>query len=116
MIKGLVMGGVQSGKTANMIGVMAMAAHYDWNVFIILSGTIDNLRKQTRDRVFTDLNGTGGVRWHLLEQTSNPSRMRDMMDEDNKIFHCLFYLYQLRIPLGILQRFRLLEMLQYLAG
>lgn len=49
-IKGLVMGSVQSGKTANMIGLVSMAAHYDWNFIIVLSGTIDNLRKQTRDR------------------------------------------------------------------
>lgn len=41
-VKGLVMGSVQSGKTANMIGLVTMAAHYDWNIFIILSGTIDN--------------------------------------------------------------------------
>lgn len=30
-VKGLVMGSVQSGKTANMIGLVSMAAHYDWN-------------------------------------------------------------------------------------
>ena len=85
VVKGLVMGGVQSGKTANMIGVMAMAAHYDWNVFIVLSGTIDNLRKQTRDRIYSDLSSTGGVRWHLLEQTADPLRMRDMMDNNKTI-------------------------------
>ena len=83
-VKGLVMGGVQSGKTANMIGVMAMAAHYDWNIFIVLSGTIDNLRKQTRDRVYSDLSCTAGVKWHVLEPTADPLRMRDMMD-NNKI-------------------------------
>ena len=49
-VKGLVMGSVESGKTANMIGLVSMAAHYDWNFIIVLSGTIDNLRKQTRDR------------------------------------------------------------------
>lgn len=84
-VKGLVMGGVQSGKTANMIGVMAMAAHYDWNIFIVLSGTIDNLRKQTRDRIYSDLSSTAGVKWHILEQTSDPLRMRDMMDDNKRI-------------------------------
>ena len=84
-VKGLVMGGVQSGKTANMIGLIAMAAHYDWNVFIILSGTIDNLRKQTRDRVLSDLKSTQGVKWHLLEQTSDPLYMRDMMNDDVRL-------------------------------
>ena len=54
-IKGLVIGNVQSGKTANMAALMAMAADCGWNMFIILSGTIDNLRKQTENRLFSDL-------------------------------------------------------------
>ena len=37
-IKGLVVGNVQSGKTANMAGLMAMAADNGFNYFIILSG------------------------------------------------------------------------------
>ena len=68
-VKGLVMGSVQSGKTANMIGLVSMAAHYDWNFIIVLSGTIDNLRKQTRDRFFDDLTQSGGVSWHILDRT-----------------------------------------------
>lgn len=71
-VKGLVMGSVQSGKTANMIGLAAMAAHYDWNFIIILSGTIDNLRKQTRDRFLRDLKRSGGVSWRVLDHTSDP--------------------------------------------
>ena len=77
-VKGLVMGSVQSGKTANMIGLAAMAAHYDWNLIIILSGTIDNLRKQTRDRFFHDLKMSGGVSWHVLDYTSNPDYFIDI--------------------------------------
>lgn len=76
--KGLVMGSVQSGKTANMIGLVTMAADYDWNIFIILSGTIDNLRKQTRDRFFSDLTKSGGVSWHVLDYTSSPDYMLDI--------------------------------------
>ena len=79
-IKGLVMGSVQSGKTANMIGLVTMAAHYDWNIFIILSGTIDNLRKQTRDRFSSDLTQSGGVSWHVLDHTGKPEYMRDLND------------------------------------
>lgn len=67
-VKGLVTGSVQSGKTANMEGLISMAADYDWNFFIILSGTIDNLRKQTRDRFRQDLkNSEGGVLWTVLD-------------------------------------------------
>lgn len=76
--KGLVMGSVQSGKTANMIGLASMAAHYDWNLIIILSGTIDNLRKQTRDRFMSDLLASGGVAWHVLDKTGNPDYLIDV--------------------------------------
>ena len=65
-VKGLVVGNVQSGKTANMAGLMAMTADYGWNIFIILSGTIENLRKQTQERLFKDLNNYGTLRWTSL--------------------------------------------------
>lgn len=77
-VKGLVMGSVQSGKTANMIGLVTMAAHYDWNIFIVLSGTIDNLRKQTRDRFWRDLSKSVGLSWHVLDYTNNPDYMIDI--------------------------------------
>lgn len=69
-VKGLVMGSVQSGKTANMIGLVSMAADYDWNFFIILSGSIENLRKQTRDRFSADLMQSQGVNWIILDYTN----------------------------------------------
>jgi len=81
-VKGLVMGSVQSGKTANMIGLVTMAAHYDWNIFIILSGSIENLRKQTRNRFFSDLNASGGLMWHVLDYTSNPDYMTEINTKD----------------------------------
>ena len=46
------MGSVQSGKTANMIGLASMAADKKWNFFIVLSGSIDNLRRQTRAKEY----------------------------------------------------------------
>jgi hypothetical protein len=55
-VKGLVIGNVQSGKTANMAALMAMAADWGWNMFVVLSGTIENLRVQTQNRLFNDLN------------------------------------------------------------
>ncbi|MGQ7659686.1 Z1 domain-containing protein [Streptococcus suis] len=68
--KGLVLGNVQSGKTANMAGVISMAADQGFNFFIVLTGTIENLRKQTSDRLFNDLNGSGNWNWQTIE---NPS-------------------------------------------
>lgn len=70
-IKGLVTGSVQSGKTANMEGLVSMAADYNWNFFIVLSGSIDNLRKQTRDRFKKDLCNSEGVLWRVLDFTKD---------------------------------------------
>lgn len=67
-IKGMVIGNVQSGKTANMAALMAMAADWGWNMFIILSGTIDNLRKQTEGRLFNDLHRADSIiDWQALD-------------------------------------------------
>lgn len=49
--KGLVIGDVQSGKTANYIAVMNKAADAGYKIIILLAGSIEKLRKQTQDRV-----------------------------------------------------------------
>lgn len=68
-VKGLVVGNVQSGKTANMAGLISMAADYGWNFFIILSGTINSLRVQTRDRMYSDLDSgnSGKYTWSTFD-------------------------------------------------
>lgn len=53
--KGLVVGNVQSGKTTNMAGVISMAMDYKWNVIVVLTGTIEALRKQTFRRLHNEL-------------------------------------------------------------
>lgn len=81
-VKGMVVGNVQSGKTANMAGLMAMAADWGWNMFIVLSGTIDNLRKQTQERLWDDLNSPGNLNWirleHLSKKSPAGSRLQDL--------------------------------------
>lgn len=69
-VKGLVIGNVQSGKTANMAALLAMAADWGWNMFIVLSGTIENLRVQTQNRLFNDLNQQGTLWWRSLQHLS----------------------------------------------
>lgn len=49
--KGLVIGDVQSGKTANYIGLMCKAADAGFKVIVLLTGTIEKLRQQTQQRV-----------------------------------------------------------------
>lgn len=73
-IKGLVVGHVQSGKTANMEALMAMAADHGWNMFIVLSGTIENLRLQTLNRMQKDLNKEGNLIWRGVEHPSKKSQ------------------------------------------
>lgn len=69
-IKGLTIGHVQSGKTASMAALMAMAADWEFNFFIVLSGTIENLRKQTEERLISDLKTSGNLSWERLSQLS----------------------------------------------
>lgn len=57
--KGLVIGAVQSGKTANYIALMNKAADSGYKVIILLTGTIEKLRRQTQIRV--DEGFTGNV-------------------------------------------------------
>lgn len=72
-VKGLVVGHVQSGKTANMAGLISMAADYRWNLFIVLSGTLENLRIQTRDRLVRDLHHQGNLSWKTVDHPSPAS-------------------------------------------
>ena len=60
---GLVVGHVQSGKTANYTGLIARAADAGYDVIIVLAGLHNNLRKQTQIRLERELMGTdkGGL-------------------------------------------------------
>jgi hypothetical protein len=55
--RGLVMGYVQSGKTANFTGVVARAADAGYRLIIVLAGTWNILRNQTQRRFDKDLLG-----------------------------------------------------------
>lgn len=49
--RGLVIGHVQSGKTANYLGVISKAADAGYKFIIVIAGIHNNLRKQTQERV-----------------------------------------------------------------
>ncbi|MFF3960805.1 Z1 domain-containing protein [Streptomyces griseorubiginosus] len=55
--KGLVVGYVQSGKTANFTGVIAKAIDAGYRLIVVLSGTTDLLRTQTQRRLDMELVG-----------------------------------------------------------
>ena len=54
---GLIVGHVQSGKTANYTGLIARAADSGYNVIVVLAGLHNNLRKQTQIRLERELMG-----------------------------------------------------------
>jgi len=75
-IRGLVLGYVQSGKTANFTAVIAKAADVGYRLVIVLSGLDNGLRRQTQIRLHKELTGFAdnrngavplppmGKRWH----------------------------------------------------
>ena len=70
--RGLVVGHVQSGKTANMTAVMAKALDAGYNTVIVLAGLTNKLRYQTQTRLFTDLVSRHRAhdRWQVLTSNS----------------------------------------------
>ncbi|WP_406299238.1 Z1 domain-containing protein [Embleya sp. NBC_00888] len=59
--KGLVVGYVQSGKTANFTGVIAKAIDAGYRLVIVLTGTIEALRAQTQRRLDMELVGVENI-------------------------------------------------------
>lgn len=55
--KGLVVGYVQSGKTANITGVVAKAVDAGYRLVVVLAGTLNLLRDQTQRRIDKELVG-----------------------------------------------------------
>lgn len=55
--KGLIIGDVQSGKTATYTAIMNKAADAGYRVVILLTGVIEKLRRQTQSRIDTDFVG-----------------------------------------------------------
>ncbi|HGM7321349.1 TPA: Z1 domain-containing protein [Stenotrophomonas maltophilia] len=56
-VRGLVVGHVQSGKTANFTGVIAKAIDSGYRMVIVLAGLLDSLRYQTQRRLDKELVG-----------------------------------------------------------
>jgi hypothetical protein len=49
--RGLVVGDVQSGKTAAYAGLICKAADAEYRMIILLTGTLENVRRQTQERL-----------------------------------------------------------------
>ena len=59
--KGLVVGYVQSGKTANFTGVVAKAIDAGYRLVIVMTGTIEMLRAQTQRRIDMEMVGRQNI-------------------------------------------------------
>jgi hypothetical protein len=75
--KGLVVGYVQSGKTANFTGVVAKAIDAGYRLIIVLTGTIEILRAQTQRRMDMELMGVENV---LKGQDPNDPQVAKELD------------------------------------
>ncbi len=99
--RGLVIGDVQSGKTANYISVITKAADAGYKVIFLLTGMQKNLRSQTQERIDSGflgfdtsklLGGATGVTWIGVgtfgEKVNNrrPLSMTTVKNDFNKSF------------------------------
>ena len=64
--RGLVLGHVQSGKTANMTAVIAKAVDTKYNFVLVLTGLTNKLRYQTQSRLMQDLRSHYPMQWEVL--------------------------------------------------
>ena len=55
--RGLVLGDVQSGKTANYTAISNKAADAGYRIIIVLAGMMENLREQTQSRLDAEFSG-----------------------------------------------------------
>jgi hypothetical protein len=76
--KGLVVGYVQSGKTANFTGVIAKAIDAGYRLVIVLTGSIELLRAQTQRRLDMELVG----RQNLLRNVDDSDTTAFDYEED----------------------------------
>lgn len=63
--RGMVVGYVQSGKTASMLAVTAKAVDAGYRFVIVLAGLTNSLRRQTQGRFETDLRARNPLGWHM---------------------------------------------------
>ena len=81
---GIVIGYIQSGKTASMEGLISLAKDNGFQIVILLSGVVSNLTNQTVERIFQSIRGSG---WNQI-RAETPSDI----DEEylgSEIINCL---------------------------
>ncbi|MWV58607.1 Z1 domain-containing protein [Rathayibacter sp. VKM Ac-2754] len=59
--RGLVIGEVQSGKTATYLGILNKAIDYGYKIVVVIGGHTEELRRQTQQRLDKDMTGVDSV-------------------------------------------------------
>ncbi|WP_009474364.1 Z1 domain-containing protein [Rhodococcus sp. JVH1] len=80
--KGLVVGYVQSGKTANFTGVIAKALDAGYRLVIVMTGTIEMLRAQTQRRVDMEMVGRQNIVADLTPEQARGANLDYQNDPD----------------------------------
>ena len=79
--KGLVVGYVQSGKTANFTGVLAKAVDAGYRLIIVLTGQTDLLRGQTQRRLDKEFVGVENLMRGIDERDEEALQTVDYLDD-----------------------------------
>ena len=89
--RGLVIGHVQSGKTANFTGVIARAADAGYKFIIVIAGIHNNLRRQTQERLdkafigrSSDPENRQNIGVGLTPTYPHPATLTNINDDFNK--------------------------------
>ncbi|WP_406077242.1 Z1 domain-containing protein [Micromonospora sp. NBC_00858] len=78
--KGLVVGYVQSGKTANFTGVVAKAVDAGYRLVVVLTGTTNMLRAQTQRRLDIELCGRENIEREISPHDQKAHEYQDDPD------------------------------------
>ena len=121
--RGLIIGDVQSGKTATYTGLISKAADAGYKVVILLTGITENLRRQTQERIDEGIVGITlkkegkiekyprvgvGLDNKQIRATSVTSTLNDFVGNCNKITMSLannsLVLFVIKKNVSVLQR------------
>ncbi len=121
--RGLIIGDVQSGKTATYTGLICKAADAGYKVVILLTGITENLRRQTQERIDEGIVGITlkkegkiekyprvgvGMDNKQIKATSVTSTLNDFVGNCNKITMSLasnsLVLFVIKKNVSVLQR------------
>lgn len=89
--RGLVIGHVQSGKTANYTGLIARAADSGYKFIVVIAGIHNNLRRQTQERIdeafigrSSDPNDRRSIGVGLDPDYPHPATLTNIQEDFNK--------------------------------